>query len=161
MPTPAAIPTQASREEAHATTPARTLTAAYPGTSALLASSDTEAHTVDRAATAVDITSATPDPSNSGEPVTVVITRQVLAPGQAALTDSVVQVTISGGSETCAIAWPATSCQLLASVGGNRVITANFAGSALLQPSSDTENQFVNSIFDRLFLNGFEAPSRN
>lgn len=140
---------------------ARTLTAAYPGTSALLASSDTEAHTVDRAATAVDITSATPDPSNSGEPVTVVITRQVLAPGQAALTDSVVQVTISGGSETCAIAWPATSCQLLASVGGNRVITANFAGSALLQPSSDTENQFVNSIFDRLFLNGFEAPSRN
>ena len=57
---------------AFSTTGAKSLTASYAGDSDFKASdSSTEAHTVDRADTTTTITSDGPDPSVSGEPVTV------------------------------------------------------------------------------------------
>jgi hypothetical protein len=50
---------------------AKTITASYPGDGNFNPSQDTEAHTVNKAASTVTITSDLPDPSGSGEAVTV------------------------------------------------------------------------------------------
>jgi len=79
---------------------ARTLTATYAGDANYNGSSDTEAHQVDKANTTTTITSDNPDPSVTGQSVTVNFTITANPPGSGTPSGSVA-VTIGGGAETC------------------------------------------------------------
>jgi hypothetical protein len=54
-----------------------------------------------------------------------------------------VQVTASGGSETCSAAVSAGQCTIVLNADGNRTLTATFQGGGLFQSSSDTESHQV------------------
>jgi hypothetical protein len=80
----------------------KTLTASYAGGNNFNGSTTAAGtpHTVNRAATNVQVTSDNPDPSTAGELVTVVFTVTPASPGGGTPTGNVT-VTVSGGTETC------------------------------------------------------------
>ncbi|HEV8122979.1 MAG TPA: Ig-like domain repeat protein [Gemmatimonadales bacterium] len=124
---------------------AKTITASYPGDGNFNPSQDTEAHTVNKAASTVTITSDLPDPSGSGEAVTVGFTVVASAPGAGTPTGNVV-VTVSGSGDTCTGTVAAGSCSLvITTVGANKTITATYAGDANFLTGSDTELHDVNA----------------
>lgn len=118
----------------------RTLTATYTATPNFAGSSGTVAHQVNQAASMTTITSDSPDPSDIGQPFTVVFTAAAVAPGGGMPTGNVV-VTLSGGAETCtgALTNGAGSCQLTLLSGGARTITATYNGDTNFTGSTDTE----------------------
>ncbi len=127
------------------TTGNKTLTASYtPNSASFSASSDTEAHTVNLAATTTTITSDAPDPSTVGQAYTVMVTvasAQGTPAGAVAVSD--------GTGATCNIAALANgsgSCQLTSTTGGNKTLTATYQGSASHAGSSDTEAHSVSPI---------------
>jgi hypothetical protein len=133
-----------------------TLSADYAGNAGNLSSSDTEAHQVERATSTLVITQDTPDPSQAGEAITVTVALSANAPSNLSLAGANVVVSASGGSETCTIVLPATSCVLNLSGIGVRTLSANFAGNPSIQESSDTEPHTVEDSADFVFRNGFE-----
>lgn len=100
------------------------LTASYAGTSNFDASSDTEAHTVNAVASTLAILSDTPDPSISGQPVTVaaLLTSNVDTPaGPIVISD--------GAGASCQIAGATGNCNLIPINAGAVILRADFAGS--------------------------------
>jgi hypothetical protein len=89
---------------------------------------------VNQVATTTRITSDLPDPSAPGQPVDVVFA--VTSPGGAPT--GTVQVTVSGGDETCSADVAAGRCSITLTREGNRTLTARFQGSTLFTASSGT-----------------------
>ncbi len=123
---------------------AKTLTASYPGNASFQASSGTAPHQVNAAATTTSISSDNPDPSTSGQVVTVAYGVSVNSPGAGTPTGNVT-VTASGGSETCSAPLATGSCQLALVTLGNRTLAATYAGNADFAGSSGTTPHQVNA----------------
>jgi len=119
---------------------ARTLTATYAGDTKFNGDSDTENHQVNKASTTTTITSDNPDPSNTGQNVTVNFTVTVNPPGSGTPTGN---VTVSDGSASCTASVATGSCIIKMKITGNRTLTATYAGSTKFNSSSDTENHQV------------------
>ena len=122
---------------------AHQLTATYSGDANFLASSSASVtHTVNKASTSLTIVADTPDPSVVGSAVTIQWTLTSLGsvtPG------GTVQVTVSGGSETCSApaALGTSSCELTFTINGSRTITADYPGDANYNGDTDTETHGV------------------
>jgi predicted outer membrane repeat protein len=132
---------------------AKSVTATYNGDANFNVSpaSSAASHTVNKADTTTTITSDNPDPSVTGQPVTIGVSVAAVAPGAAVAPTTITgTVTVSdGGSNTCmatlvagtgscTIAFPAVgSFSLTASYGGD----ANFNGSATATSTSHTVNK--------------------
>ena len=121
-------------------TGAKTLTATYTGDATHQGSSTTTGHTVNKANTTTTITSDNPDPSNTGQNVTVNFTVTVNSPGSGTPTGN---VTVSDGSASCTASVATGSCIIKMKITGNRTLTATYAGSSKFNGSSDTENHQV------------------
>jgi len=119
---------------------AKSLTATYAGDTNYNGSASTPAtpHTVNKADTTTTITSDLPDPSTPGQSVTVQWTVTVNSPGAGTPTGNV-NVTVSGGAETCSAAASVGQCSLVLNTTGPRTITATYVGDANFNTSSDTE----------------------
>jgi hypothetical protein len=128
---------------------AKSLTATYAGDGNYNGSASTPAtaHTVNKADTTTTITSDLPDPSTPAQSVSVQWTVTVNSPGAGTPTGNV-NVTVSGGAETCSAAVSAGQCSLVLNTTGTRTITATYAGDTNFNTSSDTEDHQVcgNSI---------------
>lgn len=108
----------------------RTLTATYAGDAAFFGSTSAPVtHTVNKANTMVSITSDNPDPSDTGEVVTVSFTVAVTAPGSGTPTGNVT-VNTNGGSPSCTATVAEGSCTLSFSTPGMKTLTATYAGNA-------------------------------
>ena len=92
---------------------------------------------VEKVATTITITGDDPDPSNSGEPVTVSFT--VSSPGGTPTGE--VEISASG-SPSCKVAAPQGSCQVSPTASGD--ITATYKGSDIFASSSATTPHTVN-----------------
>jgi hypothetical protein len=92
---------------------------------------------VEKVATTITITGDDPDPSNSGEPVTVSFT--VSSPGGTPTGE--VEISASG-SPSCKVAAPQGSCQVSPTSSGD--ITATYKGSDIFASSSATTPHAVN-----------------
>ena len=119
---------------------AKNLTATYAGDTNYngSASSPVTAHTVNKANTTTTITEDNPDPSTSGQSVTVKWTVTVDSPGAGTPTGTVT-VTVSGGAETCNAPVATGQCSMALTVAGSRTITATYAGDTNFNGSNDTE----------------------
>jgi hypothetical protein len=120
----------------------RTLTARFEGGSLFAASSDTESHRVEAAATTTRIISDSPDPSAPGENVEVVFE----VTSEAGTPSGTVVVSASGGPETCSATVAAGRCTIALSGAGNRTLTARYEGGGLFAASSDTESHSVEAV---------------
>ena len=89
---------------------------------------------VNPAPTTTRITADSPDPSEPGANVEVVF--DVTSP--AGTPSGTVQVTVSGGSETCSATVSAGRCTLALTGEGERTLTARFQGGGLFTASSGT-----------------------
>ncbi len=99
---------------------------------------------VSRANTTTTITSDNPDPSVTGQSVTVNFTVTTNSPGSGTPTGNVV-VTVSGGAETCTGTVAAGTCTLSLNAAGARTLTATYAQTTNFNGSSDTEAHQVNT----------------
>jgi hypothetical protein len=119
------------------------LTATYSGDDNFLTSaSSSVAHTVNKASTTITIVADAPDPSVVGSAVSIEWTLE--SPGSAT-PDGTVQLTVSGGTETCSASavLGTGSCELTFTVNGSRTITASYAGDANHNGDTDTETHGV------------------
>jgi adhesin/invasin len=91
------------------------------------------------AQTSTGITSDDPDPSIPGQEVVVVF--QVTSPG--GTPSGTVQVTVSGGSESCSADVAAGQCTIVLTEVGDRTLTASFQGGGLFDASSGTTSHSV------------------
>ena len=128
------------------TTGTRTVTATY-GDDANFSGSTSAGfnHTVVKANTQLTITSDDPDPSVPGATVTV---RWTLSPTGAGAGTPTGTVTVSAGAGVTSCSAPAvfatSSCDLVFPTGGNKTITATYAGDDNFAGSSDNEPHSVN-----------------
>jgi len=105
----------------------RTLTATYAGDANFAASTSTgEPHVVTRAPTSTAITSDAPDPSRTGETVTIHYTAQ---PTQGTGTPTG-NVTVSDGSNPCTATVAAGQCEITFTTAGSKTLTATYAGDS-------------------------------
>ena len=123
---------------------AKNITATYAGDTNYNGSASTPAtaHTVNAANTTTTITEDNPDSSTPGQSVTVKWTVTVNSPGSGTPTGNV-NVTVSGGAETCSAAVAAGQCSLVLNATGARTITATYVGDANFNTSNDTESHAV------------------
>lgn len=107
----------------------RSLVATYGGAVGFNGSSSSPAsHTVNKASTTLAITADTPDPSVSGQPVTVSFALAVSGAGSGTPGGS---VTVNGAAgESCVALLPATSCSIVLVNAGSRTLVASYAGDA-------------------------------
>lgn len=107
----------------------KTLTATYLGDTNFNASpaSAGVSHTVNKANTTTMITSNTPNPSTSGQAVTVNYMVGVSAPGSGTPTGN---VTVTDGVNSCTGTVAAGSCAITFATPGTRTLTATYAGDA-------------------------------
>ncbi|MDH5284910.1 MAG: Ig-like domain repeat protein, partial [Gemmatimonadota bacterium] len=116
---------------------AKSLTATYAGDVNFAGSSSAgRAHTVNKGGTQTQITSDTPDPSVTGEVVTVVWSTAFTS-GTGTLVGTVTVADGSGAS--CSAPVAALSCSLALPIAGNRTLTATYSGDANFNGSGDTE----------------------
>jgi PKD domain/Bacterial Ig-like domain (group 3) len=94
---------------------------------------------VEKVATTITITGDDPDPSNSGQPVTVSVT--VSSPG--GTPSGEVEIS-ANGSPSCTVAAPQGSCEVSPAASGD--ITATFKGSDIFASSSATTSHTVNPL---------------
>jgi hypothetical protein len=121
---------------------ARTLTATYAGDPDFSGSaSGGTGHVVNAAATTTTVTSDLPDPSSSGQNVTVQYSVVVNAPGSGVPTGN---VTVSDGVDECIATVAAGQCDVALSTVGARTLTATFSGSADFATSAGTAAHTVN-----------------
>ena len=125
---------------------AKTLTASYAGDSNYNSSTSSSAsHTVNKADTTTAITSDNPDPSGSGDPVTVNYSVTVNAPGAGTPTGN---VTVSDGVDSCTSTVAAGTCTISLTTQGARTLTATYAGDSNFNGSTSagephTVNKFA------------------
>src|SRR4029077_19419775 len=105
---------------------AKSLVATYNGDADFNTSASTGApHTVNKASTTTTITSDTPDPSVTGQTVTVQYAVAVTAPGAGTPTGN---VTVSDGSQSCTNTASAGQCTIAFTAAGSHLLTATYAG---------------------------------
>ncbi|MEO8294602.1 MAG: Ig-like domain repeat protein [Gemmatimonadota bacterium] len=124
-------------------TGAKTITASYLGDANFTGSTSAGVgHQVNVAATTTQVTSDNPDPSVSGQTVTVNWNVVVVAPGGigGGLTGD---VTVTDGVDSCSVPASAGTCTIALTTVGSRTLTATYAGDAGHSSSSDTENHVV------------------
>jgi hypothetical protein len=96
---------------------------------------------VNKAGTTTNITGVSPEPSNPGEAVTV----NFSVTSNAGTPTGNVEVTASGGGETCTAAVSAGSCQIPNMTNpGDRTLTATYRGDATFEGSAGTAVHHVN-----------------
>jgi hypothetical protein len=108
---------------------AKAVTATYEGDANYNASpaSAAEPHTVNQASTTTVITSNTPNPSASGQAVTVTYTVAAVAPGSGVPTGN---VTVTDGVDSCTGTVAAGTCDIALTTPGTRTLTATYEGDA-------------------------------
>jgi len=118
--------------------------AVYNGDTDYSASTSTPLHhTVNKAATALSVTTLAPSTITLGQSVTVTSTLVALAPGAGAPTGT---ITISDGAATCSYATPASDhCTLTPAAVGNRTLSANYAGDTHFLASNASATLQVNA----------------
>jgi uncharacterized repeat protein (TIGR01451 family)/CSLREA domain-containing protein len=99
-------------------------------------------HVVDRAQTAIAISSDSPDPSAVGMPITVRVTLDVVAPGAGT---PLGEILVTDGSASCGITLPALSCTFVPKALGVATLEARYLGDADFDPSIDTESHTVSA----------------
>ncbi len=113
---------------AFSTAGAHPVTATYAGDANFNDSvSAAEPHQVNKANTTSTVTSDTPDPSVTGQPVTISYTVAVNAPGAGTATGN---VTISDGTQSCTDTVAAGSCSITFTSAGPRTLVATYAGDS-------------------------------
>ncbi len=117
--------------------------ARFLGTPSLAPSlSATQAHTVNAAATEINIIADTPDPSALNEPITVTTTLSVVSPGAGVPTG---EIFITDGVGSCSAFLPALSCTFVPKNTGAFALEARYLGDANFLPDSDTEAHTIAS----------------
>ena len=110
----------------------KSLTASYSGDSTFSPStSGPEPHQVNSADTTTSITSDSPDPSLTGQTVTVQYTVAVNSPGAGIPTGI---VTVSDGTTSCTGTVAAGQCSLTFTTAGDRTLTASYSGDSNFNP---------------------------
>ncbi|MFE9007180.1 Ig-like domain repeat protein [Streptomyces sp. NPDC007875] len=122
-----------------------TVTAAYGGDGRFIGSVDAETHFVERASSSTTVDSS-PNPSVTGQPVTVTATVSAIAPGAGTPTGTVtfdfgdgtptVTAPVAGGTATLTHGYPTA-------LNSPYTITADYSGDADFAPSGDTATQSV------------------
>ncbi|WP_435242247.1 Ig-like domain repeat protein [Streptomyces cucumeris] len=121
-----------------------TVTAQYSGDGDFSSSSGSDAHTVNAAATTTTVTSA-PDPSVTGQPVTLTATVAPVAPG-AGVPTGVVTFDFGDGSPTemaTVSGGVARITHTYTTAGGPVTVTGTYNGDTSFTPSSGTDTQTV------------------
>jgi hypothetical protein len=133
---------------------AKTLTATYSGDANFHPSSDSEAHTVNKANTVATITGDAPDPSLVGQAYTV--TASVSSAGG---TPSGTVNVDNGEGHSCTIilSGGTGNCSLTSTSAGAKTLTASYSGDANFHPSSDSEAHTVNKADTVTTITG-DAP---
>ena len=104
---------------------AKSITASYNGNANFAASTSVGVgHTVNRANTAIAITSDSPDPSIPGQAVSVTFAVSVNAPGSGTPGGL---VTVTDGVDSCTALVTALSCSVALTTGGSRLLVATLA----------------------------------
>lgn len=112
------------------------LTAVYAGDAGFNGStSPAVVQTVNKASTLTTITSHAPDPSVTGQAITVSFTVGAVAPGSGTPTGN---VTVSNGVDSCTATVAAGSCSLVPTSAGTQDLTAVYAGDVNFNGSSST-----------------------
>jgi CSLREA domain-containing protein/uncharacterized repeat protein (TIGR01451 family) len=107
---------------------AKTLVATYAGDASFNGSTSAgAAHTVNKANTITTITADAPDPSTTGQAVTVSYTVAATAPGAGTPTGN---VTVSDGVDSCTGTVAAGGCTISLSTVGARTLVATYAGDS-------------------------------
>jgi CSLREA domain-containing protein/uncharacterized repeat protein (TIGR01451 family) len=112
--------------------------ASYLGNGLLAPSqSPAVAHLVERADTAIQIVSDTPDPSVAGATITITVAVPVTAPGAGVPTG---EILVTDGIASCGITLPSLSCAMVPKAVGLATLEARYLGDANFNPSVDTES---------------------
>ncbi len=122
-----------------------TVIAVYGGDAGFEPHFDTEGHTVNKAGTATNISSDSPDPSVVGQSVAVSITVEAVTPGSGTPTGLVTVTTTGGGNPVCTAALSGGSgiCDLTFTSTGDVTITASYGGSTSFNSSLATAGHTV------------------
>ncbi|GAA3368941.1 hypothetical protein GCM10017744_086980 [Streptomyces antimycoticus] len=138
-----------------------TITADYSSDGDFTAASGTDTHTVAPADTHTDVVSS-PDPSVTGQPVTITATVSAVAPGAGTPTGTVivdpgdgtapVTASLTGGVATVTHSYTDAS-------GSPYTITATYSGDADFTASSGTDTQTVGLASTTTSLSGLPEPS--
>ncbi|MEV6569284.1 Ig-like domain repeat protein [Streptomyces kronopolitis] len=138
-----------------------TVTAAYSGDADFSPATGTGTHTVAAAATTTVVVSS-PDPSVSGQVVTVMAGVAANAPGDGVPTGTVtfdfgdgspaVTASLTGGTASTTHAWPGTS-------GSPYTVTATYSGDGDFAPSTGSGSQSVTPATTALTVSGLPEPS--
>ncbi|WP_432047399.1 Ig-like domain repeat protein [Streptomyces asiaticus] len=138
-----------------------TITADYGGDSDFTASTGTDTHTVNPAATHTDVTSS-PDPSVTDQPVTLTATVSAISPGAGTPTGT---VTFDPGDGTAPVTAPmaggvATVTHAYADASGSPyTITATYDGDADFLTSLGTDTQSVGRASTTVAISDLPEPS--
>jgi hypothetical protein len=116
-----------------ATAGSKTLTATYGGDANFNGSSDTEPHTVGKAATTTAIGMVSPSPASFGQSVTIDYTVTANAPSTGTPTGT---VSVSDGVTGCSATVAAGSCSYTPASVGTKTLTVTYAGNANYNVSS-------------------------
>lgn len=115
--------------------------ATFSGGSGYAASqSTTLAHVVNRASTAIAISADGPDPSGVNQPITVVVTLEVLPPGAGSPTGTIF---VTDGTASCGIGLPDLACTFVPKALGTATLEARYPGDGNFDPSVDTEGHTI------------------
>ncbi|MFF4281614.1 Ig-like domain repeat protein [Streptomyces kronopolitis] len=138
-----------------------TLTAAYSGDADFTPATGTGTHTV-AAASTTTVVVFSPDPSVSGQAVTVTAGIFANAPGDGVPTGTVtfdfgdgspaVTAPVTGGTASTTHAWPGTA-------GSPYTVTATYGGDGDFAPSTGSGSQSVTPATTALTVNGLPEPS--
>ncbi len=141
---------------------ARTLTASYAGSPSFSGSTGSTPHQVVAGASTTTVVGSTPDPSVTGEPVTVSFT---VTSGSATPTGSVTVSDGNGGTCTGPLVSGSGSCSFAPATAGVLTLTADYPGDASVAASQGTAPHTVNPAPTTLVLQGIapepSAPGQN
>ena len=131
-----------------------TITATYPGNANYNGSSDTEAHTIEKANTTTTITSDAPDPSKYGQNYSVSVS---VSSDTTAVPTGTVNVSDGTNSCTATLSGGSGSCDLPSTSVGAATITATYAANTNFNASSGTEGHTVEKANTTVTITG-DAP---
>ncbi len=132
---------QAQCAVSNLTTGGHTITAEYAENLPFTESSDEISHMVNQAATTLQITSDSPDPSFINQAYAVNWTVNVVAPGAGTPAGSVLVSDGTGGN--CSAPVGDGTCSITSTTPGTKTITATYVGDGNFTGSSDTESHLV------------------
>jgi hypothetical protein len=121
---------------------AKTINATYNGTANYITSTTAAGttHTVNQASTTTVISSDLPDPSVTGQAVTVQAQVSAVAPSTGPINEGTVTINATGGLSctTANVAAGVASCQITFPTAGAKTITATYSGTANYATSTTT-----------------------